>query len=152
MKNIFIKISLPLLSLALFTNAFSPSVASINPLVEQGAFLNIDEIKTNHNQNEPKIKKIMFLNITGYSSSFDETDDTPWITAYNTPVRDGIAASNILPFGTKIRIPRVFGNKIFIIEDKMNQRFNEHIDIWFPSKEEALNFGIYYDVLVEILE
>lgn len=151
MKNIFIKISLPLLSLALFTNAFSPSIASINPVVESYAFLDIKDIKTNR-QDEPKIKKIMFLNITGYSSSFDETDDTPWTTAYNTIVRDGIAASNILPFGAKIRIPQLFGNKIFTIEDKMNQRFNEHIDIWFPTKEEALNFGIYYNVLVEILE
>jgi 3D (Asp-Asp-Asp) domain-containing protein len=67
-------------------------------------------------------------------------------------VRDGIAASNVLPFGTKIKIPSLFGDKIFTIEDKMNPRHQGNLDIWFNSKEEALNFGIHYNVLVEILE
>jgi 3D (Asp-Asp-Asp) domain-containing protein len=94
----------------------------------------------------------MILTVTGYSSSYDETDDDPWTTAYNTPVRDGIVASNILPFGTKIKIPEIFGDKVFIVEDKMNPRYGENLDIWFPTKEEALSFGIHYNVLVEILE
>ncbi len=128
--------------LVLFNYTFSPSSAEINPVTEEKAFL------------EPplKIKKIMFLTITGYSSSLDETDEDPWITAYNTLARDGIAASNILPFGTKIRIPSLFGDKIFVIEDKMNPRYRENLDIWFPTKEEAKKFGIHRDVLVEILE
>ena len=98
------------------------------------------------------IKKFMILTVTGYSSSFDETDSNPWLTAYNTLAKDGIVASNILPFGTKIKIPQLFGDKIFIVEDKMNSRYDEHIDIWFPTKSEALDFGIHYNVLVEILE
>jgi 3D (Asp-Asp-Asp) domain-containing protein len=57
-----------------------------------------------------------------------------------------------LPFGTKIKIPEIFGDKVFIVEDKMNPRYGENLDIWFPTKWEALNFGIHYDVLVEILE
>ena len=61
-------------------------------------------------------------------------------------------ASNILPFKTKLRIPSLFGDKIFVVEDKMNPRYGEHLDIWFPTKEEALKFGVHYNVLVEILE
>ncbi len=124
-----------------FSYVFSPSIAEISPITEAEAFLK-----------EPAIKKIMILTVTGYSSSYDETDDTPWLTAYNTLVRDGIAASNILPFGTKLRIPSLFGDKIFIVEDKMHPRYGEHLDIWFPTKWQAKEFGIYYNVLVEILE
>jgi len=115
---------------------------------------NLEKIQYSKDQFlKPKIiKKTMIMTITGYSSSEDETDETPLITAYNTYTREGIAASNILPFGTKIRIPSLFGDKIFIIEDKMNPRYKENLDIWFNSKEEALDFGIHYDVLVEILE
>jgi 3D (Asp-Asp-Asp) domain-containing protein len=125
----------------IFSYAFSPGSAETEPIAEKNAWLN-----------PSKIKKFMILTVTGYSSSYDETDDDPWTTAYNTPVRDGIAASNILPFGTKIKIPEIFGDKVFVVEDKMNPRYGENLDIWFPTKWEALNFGIHYDVLVEILE
>ncbi len=120
---------------------FSPSIAEISPITEEKAFI------------KPKnTSKIMILTVTGYSSSHDETDETPWLTAYNTLTRDGVVASNILPFKTKLRIPSLFGDKIFVVEDKMNPRYGEHLDIWFPTKEEALKFGVHYNVLVEILE
>jgi 3D (Asp-Asp-Asp) domain-containing protein len=125
----------------IFSYAFSPSSAETQPIVEKNGWLN-----------PSKVKKFMILTVTGYSSSYDETDNDPWTTAYNTPARDGVVASNILPFGTKIKIPEIFGDKVFIIEDKMNSRHNTNLDIWFPTKEGALNFGIHYDVLVEILE
>jgi 3D (Asp-Asp-Asp) domain-containing protein len=126
----------------IFTYTFSPSYSETDIITDsQKNWLS-----------SSKIKKFMILTVTGYSSSYDETDNDPFITAYNTLVRDGIAASNILPFGTKIKIPQLFGDKIFIIEDKMNPRFNENLDIWFKTKEEALKFGIHYNVLVEILE
>ncbi len=79
--------------------------------------------------------------LTAYSSSVDETDDTPFITASGNYVRNGVAAANFLPFGTKFRIPEVFGDRVFVIEDRMNRTYNYRIDIWFPSKEEAIRFG-----------
>ncbi len=79
--------------------------------------------------------------LTAYSSSVDETDDTPFITASGKHVRDGIVATNFLPFGTKIKIPAIFGDKIFIVEDRMNKRKHGIVDIWMPSKQEALRFG-----------
>lgn len=87
--------------------------------------------------------------ITAYSSTPEETDDTPFITAANTNVRDGIVATNMFPFGTKIKIPKLFGDKIFIVEDKMHRRKKNFIDIWMPSKEQAKEFGIIFtDVIV----
>lgn len=90
--------------------------------------------------------------ITGYSSTTWQTDDDPFVTAAGTMVRDGIVANNLLPFGTKIRIPELYPNKIFDIEDRMNWEKNDnHIDIWFDSYEEALHFGVK-NTYIEVLE
>jgi 3D (Asp-Asp-Asp) domain-containing protein len=89
--------------------------------------------------------------ITAYSSTPEETDDTPFITAAGTAVRDGIVANNLLPFGTKIKIPGLYGDKIFVVEDRMNKKKGDyHFDIWFPSHQEAEKFGVkitYIDIL-----
>lgn len=82
--------------------------------------------------------------VTAYSSSVIETDEEPFITASGEKVRDGIAANNLLPFGTKIRLPEIFGDKTFIIKDRMHSKKGYyHVDIWFPSRPEALEFGAY---------
>lgn len=80
--------------------------------------------------------------LTGYSSSPEETDETPNITASGSEVEDGICANNLLPLGTKVKFPEVFGEKIFVVKDRMApQKSPFHFDIWFPDKESALNFG-----------
>lgn len=84
---------------------------------------------------------IFLMYVTAYSSSADETDSTPDVTASGTRVRDGVVASNLFSFGTRIRIPGLFGNKIFLVEDRMSQRFGNRIDVWMPSKGKALRFG-----------
>jgi len=81
--------------------------------------------------------------ITAYSSTPEETDDTPFTTAAGTTVRDGVVANNLFPFGTRFRIPGIFGEKIFTVEDRMHWRKSGYqVDIWFPAKSEALNFGV----------
>lgn len=89
-----------------------------------------------------KVAKKYVVTATAYSSSVDETDDTPFITARGTYVRDGIIATNFLPFGTAVKIPDLFGDKIFVVEDRMNRRYTDRIDLWFPSKSSALRFGV----------
>lgn len=76
---------------------------------------------------------------TAYSSTPDQTDGSPFITASGSHVRDGIIAANFLPLGTKVRIE----NTIYEIDDKMHERFNDtrFIDIWMSSREKALQFG-----------
>lgn len=78
----------------------------------------------------------MYVVITAYSSTPWETWGDPFITASGTRVRDGIVANNLLPFGTQIRIPELFGEEIFVVEDRMHSRKGYyHVDIWFPSYE-----------------
>jgi len=80
--------------------------------------------------------------ITAYSSTPDQTDATPFITAAGTHVRDGIIATNFLKFGTKVKIPELFGDKVFTVEDRMAPKNNHKIDIWFPDRQSALEFGV----------
>ncbi|MDP3764672.1 MAG: hypothetical protein Q8Q95_03575 [bacterium] len=87
------------------------------------------------------VLKVYETYVTAYSSSVDETDSTPFITASGKKVRDGIVAANFLPMGTKIRIPDIFGNKIFVVEDRMARRHADKVDVWFPTKQEAKTFG-----------
>jgi len=101
---------------------------------------------------EPQIVRSLPVVVTAYSSTVWQTDDTPFITAAGTRVRDGIVANNLLPFGTKVRMPEIYGDKIFVVEDRMNSRKGYyHVDIWFPSYEEAKNFGAER-TYIEILE
>lgn len=102
---------------------------------------------------KPKVVKTIVMVATAYSSSPDQTDDTPDITASNKKVRDGFVANNGLKFGTKVRLPDLYGDKIFIVEDRMHKRKGvRQIDIWKPSYAAAKNFGVKWNVRVEVLE
>lgn len=89
--------------------------------------------------------------VTAYSSTPDQTDSTPFITASGTYVKDGIVASNFLKFGTLVRFPEIYGDKIFVVEDRMAPKNSHKIDIWFPEHQLALNFGVKR-LKVEILK
>jgi len=104
------------------------------------------------NNPDPQVIEKMKVVITAYSSSVWETDDTPYLTAAGTSVREGIVANNLLPFGTKIKIPELYGERVFVVEDRMNwEKGKYHIDIWFPDYWQALNFGAKR-TYIEILE
>ncbi len=76
---------------------------------------------------------------TAYSSTPEQTDSSPFITASGSHVRHGIIAANFLPLGTKVRI----GQEIYTVEDRMNKRYNGEyrIDIWMASLDAARGFG-----------
>jgi 3D (Asp-Asp-Asp) domain-containing protein len=80
--------------------------------------------------------------VTAYSSTPDQCDSTPFITANGTHVHDGIIAANWLKFGTRVRIPEMFGDKVFIVADRMNPRFDDRADIWMNDRQSAMNFGL----------
>lgn len=89
---------------------------------------------------------------TGYSSTSDQTDDDPFTTASNKHVRWGYVATNFLPFGTKIRIPQFFGDEVFEVQDRMNRRHTDRIDVWFPSRYNAERFGINNNAIIQVVE
>ena len=86
--------------------------------------------------------------VTAYTSDPDETSDHPLITASGGMVSDGVVAANFLPFGTQIEIPALFGNKIFTVEDRTSSKFAGRVDIWMPSVNQAINFGIQHAQIV----
>jgi len=107
---------------------------------------------SDHFSPEPKVIKKMKVVITGYSSTSWETDETPELTAAGTLTREGIVANNGLPIGTKIKIPELYGDKVFVVEDRMSRQKGKYqVDIWFPSYWEAKNFGAKR-TYIEILE
>lgn len=140
-------------------NMLMPHIVLANELVEpyaQGPAVfmlesfsqnNLSGLNANDNlsgnlNSEPKM--VRYVTITAYSSTPDQTDSTPFITANGTYVGDGIVAANFLNFGTKIKIPELFEDKIFSVEDRMNAKYNSRLDIWMATRESAKNFGVKY--------
>lgn len=91
-----------------------------------------------------KSNKVIKAMITAYTSTPDQTDDTPLVSASGRIVYDGMIAANCLAFGTKVKIPAVFGDKVFTVYDRMNKRYGcNHFDVWLPtSRAEAMKFGV----------
>jgi len=107
-----------------------------------------DEAETEPKEAVDRIKVVL----TAYSSTVAQTDSTPFVTANGTYVHDGIVANNGLPFGTEIRIPDIYGDKVFSVEDRMHwSKSSYHFDIWFPTYEQAKDFGVKY-AYVEVLK
>ena len=136
----------------------SPSTIINNS--QQGTVSNDNEKYYNSNDtffttiNSPQsiVQTIEKVTVTAYSSTPDQTDDSPFITASGEWVYDGIVASNFLPFGTKVRFPKLFRDKIFTVDDRMHERFtNSRVDIWFADRKSAEEFGIK-ETIMEILE
>ncbi len=155
MSNIFTKALffiafLPLgILIPLKTNTFlvQPNETIINQvvLVNQDSIQSIPDIFVPEKESTKKMSVIL----TAYSSSPDETWGDPFITASGQRVRDGIIANNCLPFGTIVNINGMY----FEVLDRKNSRYGcEWFDIWKPSKQAAINFGIqrtYLDILLE---
>lgn len=93
------------------------------------------------------------ISVTAYTSEVGQTDDTPCLTAsgLNVCERDmeNVVAANFLPLGTRVRIPDVYGERVFYVEDRMNERYFYKMDIWMKEKEAAKEFGVKY-VTVEV--
>jgi len=96
-----------------------------------------------------------FHSMTAYTSEVAQTDSSPCITAngFNVckhGVEDTIAA-NFLKFGTKVKIPELFGDRVFIVRDRMNKRYPDRVDVWMKNKPDAMKFGVRY-ARIEVLE
>ena len=95
--------------------------------------------------------------VTAYSSTVDQTDSTPFLTSTQERVRPGIVAvsrdllSTELPYGTQIRIIHIEEDPyrcgawnvdtILEVQDTMHRRKRNQVDIWVPSRAEAIQWG-----------
>ena len=112
-------------------------------------------INTLPENTEKQVKKSAYYTVTAYTSEAAQTDSSPCITAngFNLcehGVEDSIA-TNFLPFGTKIRMPEIFGDRVFIVRDRMNARYTNRFDVWMINKADAKKFGVKI-AKIEILE
>lgn len=82
--------------------------------------------------------------ISAYSPTVGQTDDTPFITANNKRVRDGIVAvsrdlfANGWNFGRKIYIKDL---GVYTIDDLMHERMRNSLDIFMFDTDSAIKFG-----------
>ena len=101
------------------------------------------------------VSKVIYVTSTGYSSTVDQCDSDPCTTASGLNVCqrniEDVIAANFLPFGTKVRFPNLFGDRIFTVHDRMNARFTNRVDFWFKSRDKAVFFG-KRTVAMEILK
>jgi 3D (Asp-Asp-Asp) domain-containing protein len=87
--------------------------------------------------------------VTAYSSTPDQTDSTPFITAAARRPQPGtIALSRDLLRTYTPGAPFDFGDLVLVagvgvfrVEDTMNRRWRRRADIWFPSRDKARRWG-----------
>ncbi len=93
--------------------------------------------------------------VTAYTSEVAQCDTSPCITANGFNVcthnEEDVIASNFLKFGTKVRIPELFGDRIFTVQDRMNTRFPNHVDVWMKDHAQAIQFGVT-SATIEVVE
>ncbi len=117
---------------------------------------NFKEEASATSQEEENVRKL-WVKLTAYAPLDPMAQEgmcfsgNPAITASGTYSREGVVAANFLSFGTKIRIPSLFGDRIFTVEDRMSSRFNNTVDILVSSRQEAINFGSK-SAYIEIVE
>ncbi|WP_461209093.1 3D domain-containing protein [Desulfocurvus sp. DL9XJH121] len=90
------------------------------------------------------LKRSREVTVTAYSPRMRETDSTPYLTASNNPVRQGIVAvsrdlfDSGWVFGRKIYLK---GLGMFTIDDLMAPEKRNQIDIFMYDTDSALGFG-----------
>jgi 3D (Asp-Asp-Asp) domain-containing protein len=84
-------------------------------------------------------QKSMHVDATAYNSVAGQTDDDPWVAAWNNRLKPGqkvIAVSRDLEKhgltnGAKVKIEGLPGT--YTVRDRMNKRFTNRIDVWMEK-------------------
>lgn len=126
--------------------------------ISKTVFLDNNQEEENHLPANNKIQEIKWsghYTITAYNSKAGQTDNSPCITANGFDVcKNGVEdtiAANFLPFGAKVRIPDLFGDKVFVVRDRMHPRHKNRLDIWMINYKDAKQFGVKV-AKIEVLE
>lgn len=147
----FVLFPAPVLAQSMDKSTDMSDVIKLSYTVKEDAPQFINKLPENEDK---KVKWSGVFPVTSYNSEVGQCDDTPCITAngFNLcehGIEDSIA-TNMLPFGTKVRFPEIFGDRVFFVRDRMNKRYYERFDIWMLSHSDAVKFGLQY-TKVEIL-
>ncbi|MDD4289682.1 MAG: hypothetical protein PHH83_00190 [Patescibacteria group bacterium] len=92
-----------------------------------------------------RIPKKYMVSVSAYNSEVAQTDASPCITAngFNLCEHDqeDVIATNMFAFGTKVKIPSIDSDRVFTVVDRMNSRYQNHVDIWMKDRGDAIQFG-----------
>jgi 3D (Asp-Asp-Asp) domain-containing protein len=123
----------------------SPTIPSEQPTVS------LTTLPKPEDKPQPPVKNTLTVRASAYSSTVDQCDGDPFTTASGAKVADGGIAMNGIAFGTKIRIPAYYGDKVFTVTDRMNAKWgNKRIDIWMATRAAAKQWGVR-TVTIEVL-
>jgi 3D (Asp-Asp-Asp) domain-containing protein len=105
--------------------------------------------------------RTMTVRSTGYNSLTSQTDRTPHVTATGARTRFGIIAVSrdllrTIPYGSRVRLEdmgswsgggrgkynRMLSDMVFVVEDTMHPRKSGTIDVWFPARRQAIQWGV----------
>ncbi|MFN3267610.1 MAG: 3D domain-containing protein, partial [Deinococcales bacterium] len=98
---------------------------------------------------------------TAYNSHVSQTDSTPFVTATGARTRFGVVALSRdllrrIPYGSIVRIEdmgnwangrgrgkysRMLSGVNFIVEDTMHPRKRNTVDVWMPTRRDAIQWG-----------
>lgn len=138
-------------------------VFSTNPLETAEDVLFDEDVLSFPQAESREARYTLWTVATAYSSDPFQTDSSPCIPADGTDLcklaQEGVVdaiATNILPLGTYVRFPELFGDKMFVVRDRMNQKYNgkRRIDFYIAvldaegnvdtklSKASAIHFGV----------
>jgi 3D (Asp-Asp-Asp) domain-containing protein len=131
------------------TDAFTAQSA-LEPVVEPQTQIPTQTLPVAQPKRDSAIRTVV-ASMTAYTSAPNQTDGTPYVTADGSCVSDGIVASNFLKIGTRVRFPDLFGDKIFEVHDRMNDRYTNRIDVWMKDIKDARQFGLKRNARVEIV-
>ncbi len=110
----------------------------------------IDAINSNNTASStpvaPRVKSTSVHVMTAYNSEVGQTDDSPCVTANGFNVckhgQEDTIAANFLKFGTKVKIPELYGDRVFVVRDRMNAKHPNRVDIWMKDRPSAIKFGV----------
>lgn len=129
----------------------------LDSVVERAIQKSLENQKELTGEVEEEIKVISssMRRLSAYNSDVNQTDNSPCITANGFNVcehgQEDTIAANFLSFGTKVRIPELFGDRVFVVRDRMHSRNSQKVDIWMKNRSDALKFGVKV-AKIEVLE
>ncbi len=103
-----------------------------------------------NDEGEPVYERVT---ATGYSPTVGQTNSTPFITATNKRVRLGIVAvsedlKRKFPMNSSMAF-WIDGKKYIVqVEDRMNKRKRNQIDLFFWKTKDAEEFGVHRNIII----
>lgn len=131
-----------------------PPLSTTIPNSEWPSFLTTPSWRSWRKQESESVYVAEYLRVTvvHYSSTRDQTDDSPFVGRCGRVGPGTVAVSQDLlrrgiDCGTKVLV----GGRTYVVRDAMHHRWRKRVDIWLPSRAAALKAGVHRNVPLEVV-